>query len=108
MPSVKYPQLNDPEWILEQEEIHGGQTRAARFHKVEITSWRLQSPKTREADLKRLRKYEQTSPKRKITHSAGGRRRYYLRRDAGICVKCKKPLLSEVYCWDCLNKKSGL
>jgi hypothetical protein len=33
------------------------------------------------------------------------RRRYAERKDRGVCARCEGPLLSEVYCWDCLNKK---
>ena len=30
--------------------------------------------------------------------------RYYERRDNGLCTRCGEPGLSEVLCWDCLNK----
>jgi hypothetical protein len=31
--------------------------------------------------------------------------RYYDLRDAGLCITCKKPRLSESRCWNCLNQK---
>lgn len=32
------------------------------------------------------------------------RKRYHERKDAGLCVNCGAPALSETCCWDCLNR----
>src|SRR5581483_10698795 len=44
MPSVKHPQLNDPEWMLDQERVHGGVKPAARANGIPESSWRKHSP----------------------------------------------------------------
>jgi len=32
------------------------------------------------------------------------RRRYWAAKDRGVCTRCGAPLLSDAYCWDCLDQ----
>jgi len=61
------------------------------------------------------RRYREAHPERR-SHSDGSweaanpekvrenRRRYKERlRSLGLCVTCRKPAISQTYCWDCLN-----
>jgi hypothetical protein len=55
-----------------------------------------------------------TQQQRRREMSANEREREYAqnreykraRQDAGLCVTCGSPRLSERYCWDCLNEQS--
>ena len=71
MPSVKYPQLNDPEWVLEQKRIHGGWIQAARANEIPRSNWRLFDPDSRKSSLDSSRKnYQKHREERLLKHAA--------------------------------------
>jgi len=60
----------------------------------------------REKDLARKRLYRLTSPEKVRETQA---RWLEKKREAGLCMNCgREPVLSETFCWGCLNKKGVL
>lgn len=43
--------------------------------------------------------------RRRVNGAEQARRYYHARKARGICTRCGGPLLSDVYCWECLNKR---
>src|SRR5581483_12335489 len=104
MPSVKHPQLNDPEWMLDQERVHGGVKPAARANGIPESSWRKHSPTAREKCLAARLRYRQSEKGREKKREAQ-RRLYYKRKSEGLCVSCGgKPAISETRCDGCLER----
>ncbi len=51
------------------------------------------------------RKRQMQAERYKINGKEQAKRYYNERKARGVCTRCLAPLLSDVYCWDCLNKK---
>ncbi len=79
MPSKKYPELNDSDWVLEQEKEHGGIRPAARANGIPIDAWFRHSPTTRDKKLAAEKRHDQSEKarerRRRYNQSEKGRER---------------------------------